>query len=90
MHVLEEVVTPQFIDLGLSEGFPPSVEGIRSLILAIHKVMPDLTIQIEDSISGEGRVELRVAAHGKEAGWTEIHIPNLERGKLIERCTVID
>jgi len=103
VQVLEKLAPPRFIDYVLPEDFPPSAKGTRGSILAVHRALPDLTYWIEVSILGECRVDLRVIgrgtmsgslfghpANGREATRTEIHIFNLERGKLIERCTVID
>ena len=103
VDVLDELVTPKFRDHGLPEGFPPSVEGTRSFILAIREALPDLHYTIEDSFSGGSRVALRVTgngtmsgslfghpASGKEAEWTEIHISNLEKGRVTDHWAIID
>ena len=103
LDVLDQLVAPKFRDHGLPEGFPPSVEGTRSFIFAIREALPDLHYTIEDSFSGGSRVAMRVTAHGtmsgslfghpasgKAAAWTEIHICNLEKGKLTDHWAVVD
>lgn len=101
--VLRELVAPGFIDHGLPEGFPPSVEGTRDFILATHAAVPDLRYTIEESFLAGNRVAIRATGHGtmrgslfghpasgKEATWTEIHISAIERGRLTEHWAVID
>jgi len=67
-EVLDELVAPRFIDHGLPEGFPPSVEGTRSYIQVIRTAMPDLHYRIEDSISGGNRIAIRVRGHRTMSG----------------------
>jgi steroid delta-isomerase-like uncharacterized protein len=102
--VLDELSSPNFVDHSAAPGVPPTAEGTKAFFTMFRAAFPDLRATIEDQVAEGDRVVQRVtnhgtmkgdfmgmAASGKEATWSGIHITRFDAdGKVVEHWGVID
>ena len=101
---LDAIIDPEYINHNPSvPNPPPGPEGLRPIILAMRKGIPDLHYTIEDTVITEDRVVARVLVEGTHLETLfgirptgkriEIHQINIERvknGKIVEHWRVTE
>jgi predicted ester cyclase len=101
--LLDELLTPEFVDRSPLPGVPPTREGLKQSAITLKTAFPDLHYVIEDSIESGDRIVHRLTASGtmkgdfmgmpatgKRATWTEIHIGRGVDGRLTEHRGLVD
>jgi predicted ester cyclase len=101
--LLDELLTPEFVDRSPLPGVPPTREGLKQSAITLKTAFPDLHYVIEDSIESGDRIVHRLTASGtmkgdfmgmpatgKRATWTEIHIGRGVDGRLTEHWGLVD
>jgi len=101
--LIEELVSPDFVEHTLQPGVAPTREGFKQSAIALKKAFPDLRYTVEDSIETPDRIVHRLTASGtmkadymgmratnKRATWTEIHIGKVANGRLTEHWGLVD
>jgi steroid delta-isomerase-like uncharacterized protein len=101
--LIDQLLTPNFIDHQQQPGLPPGREGAKAFITAFRAAFPDLHYTVDDVIAEGDRVVARATAHGtmrgdflgmpasgKSATWQEIHITRYAQGKGVEHWAVVD
>jgi predicted ester cyclase len=101
--VLDEILTPDFVDHTPYGGVAPTREGLKTSARALRTAFPDIKYTVEDSIADGDKVVHRltatgtmtgefmgIPATGKHATWTEIHIGRGVDGRLTEHWGVAD
>ena len=101
--LLDELLTPDFVDRSPVPGVPPTREGLKQSAMTLKTAFPDLHYVIEDAIESGDRIVHRLTASGtmkgdfmgmpatgKRATWTEIHIGRGVDGRLTEHWGLVD
>lgn len=91
LEVLDEVLTPDFVNHNAPPGAPRGIEGVKWVIAMERRGFPDLTYTIErelqegDYVVQHAWVEgthlgeiFGVPATGRRVRWQEIHIGKIE------------
>jgi steroid delta-isomerase-like uncharacterized protein len=98
LDALEALFAPDYVRHDPdSPALPPGPAGFRSLIAAYRAAFPDLSVTVEDLISGEDKVVVRWTARGTHQGaflghppmgapvsFTGISIYRLAGGRIVE------
>jgi predicted ester cyclase len=99
LDVLDELLSPSFVDHGASSGQAPGIEGFKGFLKVVTGAFPDLHLHIEDLLAEGGKVAVRLTIHGthegvlmgniqptgKQAKWTGIDILHFETGRIVAR-----
>jgi predicted ester cyclase len=101
--LLDELLTPDFVDHFPQPGTPATREGLKQTLTGLKTAFPDLRYTIEDAIvcgdqvvhrlSATGTMKsdfMGIPATGKQATWTEIHIGRGVNGRLTEHWGLVD
>jgi predicted ester cyclase len=101
--ILDEILSPSFVDHYAQPGVPPTREGLKKTLTELKSAFPDLHYTIDDAIVCGDQVVHRLSATGtmtgdfmgmtatgKRASWTEIHIGRGVDGRLTEHWAVVD
>jgi predicted ester cyclase len=101
--LLDELLTPDFVDHYPQPGVPPTREGLKQSVIALKTAFPDLHYVVEDAVECGDRIVHRLTASGtmkgdfmgmpatgKRATWTEIHIGRGVNGRLTEHWGLVD
>lgn len=101
--LLDELTTSDFVDHSPQPGVAPTREGLKQSFMALKTAFPDLRYTIEGSVACGDEIVHRlkatgtmtgefmgIAATGKPATWTEIHIGRGINGRLTEHWALID
>jgi predicted ester cyclase len=101
--LLDELTTSDFVDHSPQPGVAPTREGLKQSLMALKTAFPDLRYTIEGSVACGDEIVHRlkatgtmtgefmgIAATGKPATWTEIHIGRGVNGRLTEHWALID
>jgi predicted ester cyclase len=101
--LLDELLSPEFVDHSPQPGVPPTREGLKQSITTLKTAFPDVRYTIEGSVGCGDEIVHRlqatgtmtgefmgIPATGKSATWTEIHIGRGVNGRLTEHWSVID
>jgi predicted ester cyclase len=101
--LLDELLTPDFVDHTPYGGASPTREGLKTSARALRTAFPDIKYTVEDSIADGDKIVHRltatgtmtgefmgIPATGKHATWTEIHIGRGVDGRLTEHWGVAD
>jgi len=104
MAVADELIAQDYLEHGSPAGQPAGIEGFKQFIALVATAFPDLQVTIEDMISEENKVVVRLTVHGthtgklmgaipptgKRAMWTGIDIIRVVGGKIAERWSQRD
>jgi len=95
--LLDELLSPTFVDHTPFGGVAPTREGLKASAKALRTAFPDIKYLVEDSILDGDKIVHRLTATGtmtgefmgvpptgKRATWTEIHIGRGVNGRLTE------
>jgi predicted ester cyclase len=101
--LIDELMTTDFVDHSPQPGVAPTREGLKQSLMALKSAFPDVRYTIEGSIACGDEIVHRlkatgtmtgefmgIAATGKPATWTEIHIGRGVNGRLTEHWSVVD
>lgn len=94
-----ELLSPDMLDHGVPEGFPPGRAGFLRFAGMLRSAFPDLQVSVDDLIVEGDRVAARVTvrgthqgvllgrlpATGRSAVWTGIDIFKIAGGRIVER-----
>jgi predicted ester cyclase len=75
LTVLDDVVTPDFVDHGSPIPLPPGPEGYRQILTFVTQVL-QVRYTIDDFFSTDDRIVARATAHG--IGVDHVHGPGTE------------
>lgn len=102
-ELLDELLTPNFVDHTPRPGAAPTRDGLKESIRELKAAFPDLRYRVEDSIACGDQIVHRLSASGtmkgdfmgipatgKRAEWTEIHIGKGVDGRLTEHWGLVD
>ncbi len=67
-EVIKETLSPDYVGHMIPATFPAGPEGFRQYIQMYRDAIPDLHIQIDDMLYGEGKVVSRVSVRGTHGG----------------------
>jgi steroid delta-isomerase-like uncharacterized protein len=68
LHVIDELMSPDFIDHSVWPGMPPGREGVKQLFGALRTAFPDLHVVIHDQLAEADRVATRKTLRGTHQG----------------------
>jgi predicted ester cyclase len=101
--LLDELLAPDFVEHFPQPGIAPTREGVKQTLTALKTAFPDLRYTIDDAIVSGDKIVHRlsatgtmqgdfmgIAATGKRAAWTEIHIGRGVNGRLTEHWGLVD
>jgi predicted ester cyclase len=101
--LLDELLAPEFVDHSPLPGVPPTRDGLKQTAMALRTAFPNVRYSIDDAIMCGDQVVHRltatgtmtgdlngIAATGKRATWTEIHIGRGVNGRLTEHWGLAD
>jgi predicted ester cyclase len=98
LAIADEVFAPNYIEhVALPPGMPTGIAGFKAFVTGLRAAFPDFKYTIEDEMTEGDQVVQRLtasgthqgeflgmAATGKKATWSEIHIARVGGGKLVE------
>jgi len=103
LHVIDELVSPDFVDHSAWPSIPATREGVRQIFAMFLAALPDLHIVIHDQIAEEDRVATRktlrgthqgeflgVPPTGKELVIDVIDILQLKDGRITDHWNLVD
>jgi predicted ester cyclase len=103
VELVDEILSTDYVDHSVPAGMPKTREGFKQTVLALRKAFPDLHYTIDDAIESGDRIVHRLtasgtmkgdlqgmAATGKRATWTEIHIGRIANGRLVEHWGLVN
>jgi len=101
--LLDELMTPDFVDHTPLPGIAPTREGLKQSMIALRTAFPDLRYTIESTVACGDEVVHRltatgtmtgelmgIPATGRTATWTEVHIGRGIHGRLTEHWGLVD
>ena len=101
--LLDELLAPDYVEHVPQPGIAPTREGLKQTLTALKTAFPDLRYTIDDVIVSGDKIVHRlsatgtmqgdfmgIAATGKRAAWTEIHIGRGVNGRLTEHWGLVD
>lgn len=68
VDVADEMYSPGYVTHALGPQFPPTLEGLKTFILALREGMPDLNCPVEDVVAEGDRVAGRLRLEGTHSG----------------------
>jgi predicted ester cyclase len=103
VSVIDEFISPEFIDHSPSPGMPADIEGQRQAFLHFLQATPDGYHAVEDILAEGDKVTVRVRAWGTQTGelfgipptgrrmeTTGIAIYRIAEGKIVEHWNEVD
>ena len=103
IDVIDEVVSPDYVEYSPLPGYAPTRDGLKSFIRDFRSAVPDLRYRVEREISegdfvvqhvtGSGTPQhefLGLPATGKSATWQELHVVRVSGGKAVEHWGLVD
>ena len=104
LAVVDEALSPDYVEHALPPGVPPNRDGFKMFINVFRTAFPDLTYTIEDELADGDKVIHRLMARGtmkgdfqgmkaggKTATWQEIHSGRIDgNGKIAEHWATVD
>jgi predicted ester cyclase len=101
--LIDEIYATDYVEHTPLPGVAPTREGFKQTAVALKQAFPDLRYTIEDTVESGDRIVHRLtasgtmtadflgmAATGKHATWTEIHIGRVVNGRVTEHWGLID
>lgn len=95
LAAIDRNMSPSFINHDGPGGKPTGVKGDRAMMHAMHRIMPDLRIDVRDAVAEGDKVVVRnvwTATDPKTGKLGELHgfvLWRLEAGKILERWATV-
>lgn len=102
VSVLDEVLTPDYVDHSLPPGAPANKEGVRDVVRRVRAMLPDLEMTIDIELRDRDFVVHHVHGHGTNTGpafghaptgrrivWAETHIYRTRGPLVVEHWGVV-
>ena len=64
LHVIDELISPDFVDHSAWPGIPATREGVKQIFGMFHAALADLQVIIHDQIAEDDRVVMRKTLRG--------------------------
>ena len=104
VEVLDELLTPEYVNHTPSVGNPPpGPNGLKPIVLAMRRAFPDLHFTIEEVVATPNAIAIRTTMTGTHEGnlfgiapthrrvkVTQIQIERLRGGRIVEHWRVTD
>ena len=103
LSIIEELLTPDFVEREVTPDLPPTRAGVRQMFEGMRTAFPDFQIHAEDIIAEGEKVFVRAAIRGTQRGpfmgvpasGKQINIIvadffRLSQGKIVEHWGVAD
>ena len=104
VEVLDELLTPEYVNHTPSFGNPPpGPNGLKPIVLAMRRAFPDLHFTIEEVVATRDAIAIRTTMTGTHKGdlfgiapthrrvhVTQIQIERLRGGRIVEHWRVTD
>lgn len=103
LALVDELLTPDFVDHNPLPGVPPTRDGVRGLFAGLHIAFPDLQITIHEQLAEGDKVMthktfagthegefLGIPATGKAVKFDVIDILRVVDGQLTDHWNVVD
>jgi steroid delta-isomerase-like uncharacterized protein len=103
LALIDELLTPDFVDHTPLPGVPPTRDGIKVLFAGLQSAFPDLSITIQEQVAEGDRVVTRKTFNGTHRGTflgippsgnrldlTVIDIIGVKDGRLVDHLVVLD
>lgn len=68
LALVDELMSPDFVDHSAWPGFTPDRDGVKRLFVALRTGLPDMTVTIHDQIAEADRVAMRKTLSGTHLG----------------------
>jgi steroid delta-isomerase-like uncharacterized protein len=68
LHVIDELISPDFVDHSAWPGIPATREGVKQIFGMFHAALADLQVIIHDQIAEDDRVVTRKTLRGTHQG----------------------
>ena len=68
LHVIDQLVSPDFVDHSAWPGIPANREGVRQIFGMFHAALTDLQVIIHDQLAEADRVATRKTLRGTHQG----------------------
>jgi steroid delta-isomerase-like uncharacterized protein len=68
LQVVDEILSPDFVDHTPLKGVPPTRDGVKILFAALQAAFPDLRVTIHDQVAEDDRVVTRKTLSGTHNG----------------------
>lgn len=102
-EAFEELLSPDFVDHEGVPGVPPTREGVKQLIAAVHAAFPDFQVDIEHVVAQDDLVVfmttwrgtqsgpfMGVPPSGKQVAWKVYDTVRIVDGKCVEHWGLMD
>lgn len=103
LAVVDEVLSPDYIDHDAPPGQPVGPEGVKQTFRLVRECLEDFKVATDDVIAEGDRVVMRLTAEATHVGpflgftatgnrlkWTAISIYRIAGGKIAERWGLLD
>jgi predicted ester cyclase len=104
LEVLDELIAPNYINHSPKAPNPkPGPEGLKPIVAALRKGMPDVKYTIQDMVVSSDKVAVRliitgthtgdlfgIAPTGKKVAFNQFQIERIENGKIVEHWRQTD
>ena len=103
LKVVDELFTEDFVNHSPCPGYASDREGLKKFITVFHSAFPDMITTIDDLITEENKVVIRMTGRGihtgdlmgipptgKQVCVTSISIISIVDGKVAERWNITD
>jgi steroid delta-isomerase-like uncharacterized protein len=102
-EAFEELLSPDFVDHEGVPGVPPTREGVKQLIAAVHAAFPDFQVDIEQVVAQDDLVVfmttwrgtqsgpfMGIPPTGKQVAWKVYDTVRIVDGKCVEHWGLMD
>ncbi|MEO8380409.1 MAG: ester cyclase [Acidobacteriota bacterium] len=103
VDVVDELLSPDFVDHTPFPGVPPTREGVKMLFLYLRGAFPDLTVRIDEQVAENDKVVTRktfrgthlgdfmgIPSTGRTVAFEVIDIMDVHHGRVVEHRVVFD
>ena len=95
LAAIDRNMAPDFLDHDGPGGKPTGIDGDRAMMQAMHRMMPDLRVEVRDAVAEGDKVVVRnvwSATDPKTGKHSEFHgfvLWRVEDGKIVERWATV-
>lgn len=88
LQVIDELLSPDFVDHSAWPGIPATREGVKQIFGMFHTALADLQVIVHDQIAEDDRVATRKTLRGTHAG-TWLGVPPSGNAIAIEVIDIL-